>query len=640
MAVTADGDKIAPRNPAGPQLAEVHRTPPGKPDPRPVLALRVGITGARDLHASQSDRLCRQLHTALDAVRQHMQYLASNADVANAYAHVQGQAPELRFISPLARGADRLAADTALTLGYALHVPMPFPQAEYEKDFTGAQKPHEAPLTAAEDLAQFRGLLERADAGWLALDGDHGPEMNRAYEAVGRYVVRHCDLLLAVWDGGAGTGRGGTADIVRYAATAGVPVWWIHATEDRPPHWLADIQDVRDPAASADPPEVRLRVHLDRLIRPLPPVRRHAEGVFGRLARLCQPSHVAPEALYYAERPRSRDGIWRANQGLIQWASGMDPPWTAPRRPDDPAAAYWFDCYQPADARAGDYAARYRSGYVLLFGLAVLALSFGALALGFGLLRPEPEAAALVCAGLEGIVLLTVAELLWLSIRREWHERSIEYRLLAELCRKQQTLAPLGWALSTGAVQRMAAAGRIAWVAWLFGALQRSAPFPTGDMAAANPPHSVVLSELIAQQMAYHRDREAMARRASLRLVHLSEASFAAVLLFVAGKVLVAEVGWPEQIGMVFGLFAVVLPGVSAACFGIRAYAELPHLAEQSHHMLAELQRAEARVRRLNPHRTLVSQDFGAEAAAVAMLMLQDLEGWTRLFRVKGLEPG
>jgi hypothetical protein len=45
-------------------------------------------------------------------------------------------------------------------------------------------------------------------------------------------------------------------------------------------------------------------------------------------------------------------------------------------------------------------------------------------------------------------------------------------------------------------------------------------------------------------------------------------------------------------------------------------------------------------VERLDTTRPLVSQDLGAEAAAVATLMLQDLDGWARMFRVKLVEPG
>jgi len=52
------------------------------------------------------------------------------------------------------------------------------------------------------------------------------------------------------------------------------------------------------------------------------------------------------------------------------------------------------------------------------------------------------------------------------------------------------------------------------------------------------------------------------------------------------------------------------------------------------------LTRAKARVIRLEMMRPLASQDLGAEVAGVTALMLQDLEGWARLFRIKGAEVG
>src|SRR5580704_8652484 len=211
----------------------------------PTLALRVGITGARSLRAADRERLRDRVHAVLAQAQQQIQQLAAEPVIDRSYAHGASQkpVPVLRLISPLARGSDRLAAEEALKLGYALHVAMPFSQEEYEKDFTGAESPDEPALSAAEDLAQFRDLLARAGDAWLSLDGDHGPEKNRAYEGVGRLVVRHCDLLLAIWDGEPGSSRGGTADIVRYAANVGVPGRRTHATENRDPAWIADIDD-------------------------------------------------------------------------------------------------------------------------------------------------------------------------------------------------------------------------------------------------------------------------------------------------------------------------------------------------------------------------------------------------------------
>jgi hypothetical protein len=125
---------------------------------------------------------------------------------------------------------------------------MPFPQPEYEIDFG-----------SPEELTEFRDLLAQAREHWLALDGDRGWEMNRSYEAVGRYVVRRCDMLVAISDGGPSSGRSGKVDIVRYAATQACPCGGLHATEDRSPVWITDVLNLRYPRPSADHPETLLR---------------------------------------------------------------------------------------------------------------------------------------------------------------------------------------------------------------------------------------------------------------------------------------------------------------------------------------------------------------------------------------------
>ena len=144
---------------------------------------------------------------------------------------------------------------------------------------------------------------------------------------------------------------------------------------------------------------------------------------------------------------------------------------------------------------------------------------------------------------------------------------------------------------------------------------------------------------LIAEQIKYHEDRAKTNEAASNRFEHLGIVLFLAVGASVGIKVW-AEITDRPHWAWPFGLLATVLPAFTAASVGIRAYAELQLLAGQSNHMLRDLGVAQARVARLNAERVLVSQDYGAEAALVATLMLQDLDGWARLFRVKGVEPG
>ena len=316
-------------------------------------------------------------------------------------------------------------------------------------------------------------------------------------------------------------------------------------------------------------------------------------------------------------------------------------------------ARYWFDRYEPVDARAGEYAARYRSAYVWQFFLGTLAVILGAAALvlwGFmgetaGFLRELLHFLELVFIAGELGALVLIVTLVFLGNRWDWHARSIEYRLLAELCRKQQALAPLGWALPITGVRRTAmqdrpASDRAAWVPWLFAAEQRAAPLPHGDVrqATQGDPRSAILDELILEQSTYHKDRAEMAEAAGHTLERLGEFLFGLVFVCVVIKVVLAAAIGQTDWSVAFGYLATILPAVSAAFFGVRAYAELQVLAEQSRHMQAELKRSHDRVLRLDVARPLVSQDLGSEAASVAALMLQDLEGWAQLCRVKGVE--
>ncbi|HLY02375.1 MAG TPA: hypothetical protein VKR56_07735 [Candidatus Cybelea sp.] len=117
--------------------------------------------------------------------------------------------PSTRIVvlSSLAQGADRLVAREAIALGCTLVVPLPFEQAEYESDFE-----------TAESVAEFRALLASAQSAFVV--PRHGAagleERSHAYARCAAYIVRHCVELIALWDGRAGSERGGTAETVTF----------------------------------------------------------------------------------------------------------------------------------------------------------------------------------------------------------------------------------------------------------------------------------------------------------------------------------------------------------------------------------------------------------------------------------------
>jgi hypothetical protein len=191
---------------------------------RPPLAFRVGVTGARALAPEIADRLRPEVSEILGLIAGQMAKLADDPVAKPVYSGAAaGPAPfTLRLLSPLAEGSDRLVAEQALQAGYRLYAPLPFSQAEYENDFK-------------QSIDAFRALLAQAEV--LELDGGRAVA-NESYREVGRFVVRNCDLLIAIWDGDLERGVGGTAEIVRFAVGARVPVWWIDANGVNPPKFV------------------------------------------------------------------------------------------------------------------------------------------------------------------------------------------------------------------------------------------------------------------------------------------------------------------------------------------------------------------------------------------------------------------
>lgn len=141
-----------------------------------------GVSGHRDLIPSTVPELRRGVETVF-------------ASYCAAY-------PGRRFelLSPLADGADRLAAEVALPHGMRLLVPMPMDQAEYERDF----------VTAA-SLDEFRRLLAVADRHWTVV-GDSSATDTRPqrYANIGDYIARRSHVLILLWDGQQNAKLGGT----------------------------------------------------------------------------------------------------------------------------------------------------------------------------------------------------------------------------------------------------------------------------------------------------------------------------------------------------------------------------------------------------------------------------------------------
>jgi hypothetical protein len=180
---------------------------PPLPDRLPLV---IGVTGHRDLRDQDIVRLEQEVAAIIARLRHD--FLADDEETP------------IIVLSALAEGADRLVARVALAQGARLIAPLPMPLDEYRRDFEPGLKPG--------NLAEFDQLFAQAIAAPVmplqgtsleAIRVDQN-KRNAQYRALGIFIVQHCHVLLALWDGNEiEPSPGGSAEVVMFKRD-GIPL--------------------------------------------------------------------------------------------------------------------------------------------------------------------------------------------------------------------------------------------------------------------------------------------------------------------------------------------------------------------------------------------------------------------------------
>ncbi|MEJ2089952.1 MAG: hypothetical protein P8Y69_16045, partial [Gammaproteobacteria bacterium] len=158
------------------------------------IPLVVGVTGHRDLLASEEEGIKQRVREFLTGLEQTFPELP------------------LMVMTPLAEGADRIAAEVAHELGIPTIVLLPMPQRLYQRDFEGAS------------LTEFHEMLELGECIELPIlpelteaDVLHpGAGRDMQYAQLGAYLAAHSHILLAIWDGRPSNSPGGTGHVIKF----------------------------------------------------------------------------------------------------------------------------------------------------------------------------------------------------------------------------------------------------------------------------------------------------------------------------------------------------------------------------------------------------------------------------------------
>lgn len=134
------------------------------------------------------------------------------------------QAAVIRLVTGLAEGADQVAA-RAMPSRWHLSAVLPMPVNEYESHLKvhGTGDPQEA-------IDRLRALLARPHSDLVETSLATPDE---GYISVQKAILANADLLVAIWDGAAGAGAGGTKDGITKALAEGTLVIWIDSDQDR-----------------------------------------------------------------------------------------------------------------------------------------------------------------------------------------------------------------------------------------------------------------------------------------------------------------------------------------------------------------------------------------------------------------------
>jgi hypothetical protein len=546
--------------------------------PLPLAAFSVGIVGHRPDRLADTGKIAEQIGNLLSVIESAISDL-SPGSAARAECRI-------RLVSALAEGADRIAAHVALRQGKALVAVLPFPAEVYEGDFVDEASRRE-----------FRDLLEAANST-IVLDGTTEAR-ERAYDRAGLLLLDNVDLLIAVWDGGPGRGRGGTREVIEEAARRSVPLVTISP----------DGLTVELCSSGPEAPAMRF---ADVSRRPVADV----------------PALVASLLGQTGDKARERDWQWLQQTPRFGMAQGAYPlllrlaggsarrkvavEASSPVPQDGLSEAFaWWDRAAVAAAQA------FRSAVIMNFALAALAVVLSAASLLAGHAKW-----ILVALEIATILMLLVHNAM--ARRQAWQDRWLESREVAEMLR-------------VTILRRMVGIGRTSGGTGLTGryvaAWARAADPLTLDLSEPQKAGRAAI-EQVREQAEWNAATAHRMHRAAHRIERFGEVLFATVLVAAIGWLAIYYIRPDLGTMLKYPLTAITagLPAVATSSYGIRVIIDFEGIAERAQRvadrlftLLARLEEGEA-----------ASGSPGADqlqhfARAASAAMIADVAAWRLL---------
>ncbi|PKI17409.1 hypothetical protein [Colwellia sp. 12G3] len=153
----------------------------------------IGVTGHRDLIDDELPIIKQQLKQQFSLLKDKLPNT------------------EIRLLTGMADGADRIAASVALECGMSVNAILPMPLKQYKKDFS------EASYQELEILLQQKNVTVNHTHFAQSLDNGSFQDQSlrdQCYFELGSELIEQSLLLLCLWDGNNTAQKGGTSDVL------------------------------------------------------------------------------------------------------------------------------------------------------------------------------------------------------------------------------------------------------------------------------------------------------------------------------------------------------------------------------------------------------------------------------------------
>lgn len=492
---------------------------------------------------------------------------------------------ELCILSPLAEGADRIVAEEILACEpkAELNVMLPLTEEEYMEDFeTEASKKQFTHLVRiSRNPASLRNR---------PLNEEYPPNMlsdarRQAYEDVGHFVVDHCDLLVAVYDGKPAKGKGGTSDIVVYAKKTQCPLYVIDALDPKTKPFDTDLN--LNPLFAKIDTWNRLSERQFQKSRKPDPLGDYDENVFASLF----PDGLDPENLLDGPKTTALQEV------LIPH-------------------------YTTASGLAKHHQSRYKLMGNLIFWLAFMAVAGVAVAVIF---FRKYEGFFLSAFGLELFLMLTIIGIVFYDKKiGHFHKNWIECRFLAERIRTAFYYCICGLENRPVFVPRRITGDppENRWMTFVFNEIRSRMPQSANDGTVNVPVLSGFIRKAwIDDQIKYHQDKSEACNR-TYRTMELScEIIFYLACASALGHILTHPLH-SHALDHILTLSALVLPALAATLEGIRSSREYKRLAIRSQRMERQIMGLQSEFRLMTPEK------LESILGKMEHLMVEETEDW------------